>query len=131
DEGGAQSERRAVGWVRRVGEALAEVHRAGLLHLDVKPENIIVTPAGRVALVDFDASREAREFAAVRAERLVTPGYAPFEQYVAAARLGPHTDLYALAATLYCLLAGEAPPAAPDRVRGVVLRPLRERNPRV
>ena len=62
---------------------------------------------------------------------VVTPGYAPLEQYAERATRGAYTDVYSLAATIYHLLTGEMPPAASDRALGVELRAARERNPKI
>lgn len=131
DERGPVPEREALGYGRDVGEALEVVHRQGVLHRDVKPENIILTDDGRVVLLDFGS---ARGFAAGKTRRmtaLLTPGYAPLEQYAEQARRGPFTDVYALGATLYHLLTGQMPVQATDRATGVRLKPPSEVNPRV
>src|SRR4051812_9838425 len=131
EERGALPEAEAVGYAVRVGEALEAIHRAGLLHRDIKPDNIMLADDGRVVLIDFGT---ARAFAAGKTGRmttLVTPGYAPLEQYGAEARFGPFTDVYALGATLYHLLTGRMPAAATDRVLGVELVPPRTLNPSV
>lgn len=120
--GGRLEEAEALGYLHRVGEALDVVHEAGLLHRDIKPDNIIVCAEGRVVLVDFGT---AREFSAGQTQRhsvTLTPGYAPLEQYAQRAQRGPYTDVYALAATAYHLLTGEVPVAAPDRAAGVEFR---------
>ena len=103
-----------------VGAALAVVHRAGLLHRDVKPGNVVLTDDGRVVLVDFGA---ARAFAGASAEmtQLLTPGYAPLEQYTRHGPFGPATDVYALGGFLYHLLTGRCPPPATDRASGTPL----------
>jgi parallel beta-helix repeat protein len=131
ERGGALSEQEAVGYILKVCEALDVVHKAGYLHRDIKPENIIVCGDGRVVLVDFGA---ARSFMAGRTGRMtviLTPGFAPYEQYATKARFGPTLDIYALGATLYYLLTGEVPISAPDRAIGVELRGVREINGRV
>jgi serine/threonine protein kinase len=131
ERGGALSEKEAVGYILKVCEALDVVHKAGYLHRDIKPENIIVCGDGRVVLVDFGA---ARSFMAGRTGRMtviLTPGFAPYEQYATKARFGPTLDIYALGATLYYLLTGEVPISAPDRAIGVELRGVREINGRV
>jgi WD40 repeat protein/predicted Ser/Thr protein kinase len=131
ERGGALSEQEAVGYILKVCEALEVVHKAGYLHRDIKPENIIVCGDGRVVLVDFGA---ARSFMAGRTGRmtvLLTPGFAPLEQYAEQAKRGAYTDIYALGATLYYLLTGQVPVSAADRFSGVELRSVREINGRV
>jgi serine/threonine-protein kinase len=109
---------------RKVAEALEVVHQAGLLHRDIKPDNLFLTPDGRVVLIDFGAARDYAQGRTVAHTRMVTPGYAPLEQYASSARLGPYTDIYALGATLYHALSGSPPPAATDRATGTPLPPL-------
>jgi WD40 repeat protein len=131
ERGGALSEQEAVGYILKVCEALDVVHKAGYLHRDIKPENIIVCGDGRVVLIDFGA---ARAFMAGRTGRMtviLTPGYAPLEQYAEQAKRGAYTDIYALGATLYYLLTGQVPVSAADRFSGVELKSVREINGRV
>ncbi len=131
ERGGRLPESEAVAYIVQVCEALEVVHGAGLLHRDIKPDNIVVCEDGRVVLIDFGA---AREFAARVTQRhtvLLTPGYAPLEQYSERAERGPYTDIYALAATLYHLLTGEVPVPSPDRRMGVALADVRKLNPQV
>ncbi len=114
---------------KRIGEAellsllqplldgLAVVHAAGFLHRDIKPDNIYVRKDdGSLVLLDFGAAREAVGHAASMAD-VVTPGYAPPEQYDNGAQ-GPWTDIYSLGATLYWMISGTKPPDAPARVTG-------------
>lgn len=101
-----------------VADALRVVHRAGLLHRDLKPDNIFLTEDGRAVLIDFGSARAYSGGKTVSHTRLVTPGYAPLEQYSSQAKFGPYTDLYALAATLLHALTGTQPPAATDRLVG-------------
>jgi WD40 repeat protein len=107
------------------------VHKAGYLHRDIKPENIIVCEDGRVVLIDFGAARAYMAGKTGRMTVILTPGFAPYEQYATMARFGPTLDIYALGATLYYLLTGEVPISAPDRAIGVELRGVREINGRV
>ena len=131
ERGGALGEQEAVGYILKVGEALAVVHKAGYLHRDLKPENIIVCEDGRVVLIDFGAARGYMAGKTGRMTVILTPGFAPYEQYATMARFGPTLDIYALGATLYYLLTGEVPISAPDRAIGVELRSVREINGRV
>lgn len=95
-------------------DGLAVVHAAGVLHRDIKPDNIQVRAAdGRLVLLDFGSSGQALAVTD-QAAVVVTPGYAPPEQYGAGTQ-GPWTDLYALAATLYWCVAGRKPPDAEAR----------------
>jgi len=118
--------------VSGVGRALAAVHGAGLLHRDVSPSNIVIV-AGRPVLVDFGL---ARDLVGARTSdlftRMVTPGFAPPEQYDGDGDcIGPTTDVYGLAATLYHALAGRLPASAVQRGAGVRLEPLRRLRPDV
>jgi serine/threonine protein kinase len=131
ERGGVLGEQEAVGYILKVCEALEVVHRAGYLHRDIKPENIIICDDGRVVLVDFGAAREYVAGKTGRMSVILTPGYAPLEQYAEKARRRAYTDIYALGATLYHLLTGLVPVSAPDRATGVELKSVREVNPRV
>ena len=98
-------------------DGLAEVHRRGYLHRDVKPSNIFVQRDGVPVLLDFGAARQALGQRSRRLTAVVSPGYAPFEQYGESGRPGPWSDIYAVGGVMYRCLTGKAPPAAPDRKR--------------
>ena len=96
-------------------DGLSVVHDAGFLHRDIKPDNIYVRDGdGSLVLLDFGAARRAAD-ELTDASNVVTPGYGPIEQYVMGEQ-GPYTDLYAFGATLYWMVTGKKPPAAPDRM---------------
>jgi serine/threonine protein kinase/HAMP domain-containing protein len=106
-----------LGLVQPLLDGLAAVHAAGYLHRDIKPDNIYVRKAdGSLVLLDFGAARQAAGTPGAQAG-VVTPGYAPPEQYGDGGQ-GPWTDLYAMAATLYWMVTGAKPPAAPPRLAG-------------
>jgi serine/threonine protein kinase len=108
--------------------ALSEVHAAGLLHRDIKPDNIMMVARGAV-LIDFGSARAIA--ASGRQSIIVTPGYAPLEQYASEAKRGPFTDVYALGGTLYFALTGQEPVPATDRASGVKQPTAREVNSRI
>ena len=92
-------------------DGLAAVHAAGFLHRDIKPDNIQVRQAdGRLVLLDFGSAGQTVA-AAGQGAVVVTPGYAPLEQY-GLGQQGAWTDLYALGATLYWAVTGKKPPDA-------------------
>ena len=110
---------------RKLLGGLEQVHAANMLHRDIKPDNIYLTQDARAVLIDFGSARAFAEGGAASTHtRLVTPGYAPPEQYASSAKFGPYTDLYALGATLYHALSGKMPPPATDRMLGTALEPL-------
>jgi serine/threonine protein kinase len=104
-----------------VMDALREVHRRGMLHRDVSPDNIYINEKKEVKILDFGSTRYAvREFSQVPA---VKWGYSPIEQYGQAGKQGTWTDVYATAATLYRAITGQDPPDAPDRLKADPLIP--------
>lgn len=106
---------------RAVAQTLEHIHGAGLLHRDIKPDNIYLTKDGRIVLIDFGSVRAFAPGKTMSHTRLVTPGYAPLEQYGNAAKFGPYTDIYALGATLHHALTGQMPPPATDLMLGTPL----------
>lgn len=95
---------------------LALLHSEGLIHRDIKPDNIIVRPDGSPCLIDFgSAVRYTRLSPNDHIDVIATPHYAPPEQFDPAGRQGPWTDIYALGVTLYELMTGRLPPAAGSR----------------
>lgn len=106
---------------------LEEVHAVGLLHRDVKPANIYLKRAGGAMLLDFGSARQSVSSRSRPITSIVTPGYAPFEQYHEDGNQGPWTDLYALGGVVYRMLTGERPPEATKRERRDPMTPLAER----
>jgi serine/threonine protein kinase len=95
---------------------LEKVHRAGFLHRDIKPENIYITLDGRPVLLDFGSARQAVRGRSLVMTSIVTPGYAPFEQYHEDGNQGAWTDIYALGAVMYRGITGKKPPEAIRRM---------------
>ncbi len=122
---GGGGERLLIERLQPLLDGLATVHAAGFLHRDIKPDNIQVRAEdGRMVLLDFGSAGQTVALADQDAV-VVTPGYAPLEQY-GIGEQGAWTDVYALAATLYWAVAGRKPPDAEARAAGVPLLPAAE-----
>lgn len=110
-------ENEVMGILSQILDALGFVHHQGLLHLDLKPANIMLDEGGRVRLIDFGASKQLspRGGASSTSAITYTKGFAPREQMEQnTEKFGPWTDLYALGATLYCLLTNKKSPLPSD-----------------
>ncbi|MEG5172549.1 protein kinase domain-containing protein [Microcoleus sp. B3-D7] len=103
----------AILYITQIGAALKVVHQKGLLHRDVKPQNILLRQGTQeVVLIDFGIAREFTPGATQSHTNMVSDGYAPPEQYFAQGKYTPATDVYGMAATLYTLLTAQVPVAA-------------------
>ncbi len=98
-----------------VMESLDAVHKEGMLHRDIAPDNIYVTESGETKLLDFGAARYHEEEDTHSIRTVIKPGYAPMEQYTSGSAQGPWTDVYAMGATFYRAITGLVPPDAPTR----------------
>lgn len=108
----------AIHYIKQVGSALSLVHEHGLLHRDVKPDNIMLRQdTDSVVLIDFGIAREYTPGKVETNTGMLSAGYAPVEQYLPKHQWSPATDIYALAATLYALLAAKPPVASVLRDR--------------
>ena len=98
--------------------ALEALHAAGIYHRDISPDNILIRDDGTPVLIDFGASRQAMARRTQTVAAIVKPGYSPIEQYDReTGQQGAWSDVYALGATLYSIIAGGPPPDALARVR--------------
>jgi TonB family protein len=97
-------------------DGLVRVHAAGILHRDIKPGNIYVRRDGSPVLLDFGAARQAMGERSRSMTAVLTPPYAPIEQYGKGQPQGPWTDIYAFGVVVYEALSGRQPPDATDRV---------------
>jgi serine/threonine protein kinase len=133
---GALPENEVLTWACQLLSALAYCHGEGVIHRDVKPQNIIIRSDGQPVLVDFGLVKlwnpsDPRTKTAMRG--MGTPEYAPPEQYdIAPGHTDARSDIYSLGSTLYHLLTGQAPPTATQRMADPTsLKPPRTLNPRL
>jgi hypothetical protein len=98
-------------------DGLEKVHAVGFLHRDIKPDNIFVRKDGGAVLIDFGSSRQAVGGSVQALTTIVSPGYAPFEQYTTSAEQGPWSDIYSLAGVFYFAVTGQSPPDAITRMK--------------
>lgn len=129
---GTLPEQVVLGWIKQISSALSYLHGldAPIIHRDVKPANIKITPEGQAILVDFGLAKDwsAGQTTSTGAKG-ITPGFAPPEQYDLG-HTDARTDVYALGATLYVLLTAQHPPDSVDRLIGLsALIPPRMRRP--
>ena len=97
------------------------VHETGFIHRDIKPANIFIRKDGSPLLLDFGSARQALGEETKTLTSLVSPGYAPFEQYYSKSdEQGPFTDIYGLGATLYRAVTGISPMDAVDRSKSIL-----------
>lgn len=89
------------------------LHRAGVIHRDISPDNLILTKEGKLKLIDFGAARSTESGKAMTV--MLKAGFSPLEQYQSKGQ-GPYTDIYAMAGTIYYCLTGVIPPTAMDRI---------------
>ena len=122
---GALPEERALGYIRQIGDALSYVHGHNIMHLDVKPANVIVRKSdGKAILIDFGT---AKQYDSEGSQTSTTPvglsvGYAPIEMTKPGGvqTFSPETDVYSLGATLYYLVTGQNPLDASERMEMIM-----------
>jgi formylglycine-generating enzyme required for sulfatase activity len=114
--GGTLSEEEALALSRPLLDALDYIHRSGVIHQDIKPANIYITEDGDPILLDFGAAGQRLHAAASTRRRLGSEGYAAIEQSEPDGHIGPWTDIYGLAATLYRCVSGQLPVTASQRL---------------
>jgi|JI6StandDraft_1071083.scaffolds.fasta_scaffold26171_3 serine/threonine protein kinase len=102
-------------------DGLDAVHQTGFLHRDIKPDNIYVRADGTPVLLDFGAAR--RVTGKTDLTNIVSPGFAPFEQYHSRGNQGPWTDIYSLGAVMYWMATGRKPMEAASRVKEDAMLP--------
>ena len=122
---GPLSEDRALGYIRKIADALSYVHSRNIMHLDVKPANVLVRKSDdKAILIDFGT---AKQYDSEGTQTSTTPiglsaGYAPIEMTKPGGvqSFSPETDVYSLGATLYYLVTGQNPPDASERIEMIM-----------
>jgi len=115
----------AVGIIRQIGEALTAVHQAGLVHRDAHPGNIMLRRNGQAVLIDFGIASELMP-TVISSRHPCNPAFAPWEQHIEGSGK-PTVDIYALAASLYYTVTGQAPtPSLKRQFQNAVLKPAKD-----
>ena len=110
-------ENQAIEYISKIASALKHLHDHNMLHLDLKPKNIMRRSDGKLYLIDFGLSKQYDESGKAESSRTVglgSPGYAPIEQANFKGGFAPTLDIYALGATFYKMLTGVTPPVSSD-----------------
>ncbi len=96
--------------------AMEQVHKAGLIHRDLSPDNIMLLPDGSVKILDLGAAKDLSINSGASSMQVAKSGFSPLEQYTQRGGSGSWTDVYSMAATIYYTLTGKLPPNAIDRM---------------
>lgn len=112
------AQEQALAYIKQAAEALQYVHAKGILHLDIKPANIMINQSGKAVLIDFGISKhyDSEGKGTSSSTQGYSSGYSPIEQMTPGGlkQFTPPTDIYALGATLYKIISGTTPPASTD-----------------
>lgn len=135
-ERGAQPEALVLNWARQILDALVYLHANKIIHRDIKPHNMILTPDDRIVLVDFGLVKlfdPGQPSTLTLLRGVGTPEYAPLEQYSReVGHTDPRSDIYAFGATLYTLLTGKPPADVHVRLlHPDTMHSVRDLNPKI
>ena len=96
--------------------SMEQVHEKGLIHRDLSPDNLMLTPEGKVEILDLGAAKDLNISSGASSMQVAKGGFSPLEQYTQRGGSGAWTDVYAMAATIYYTLTGILPTPAVDRI---------------
>jgi len=123
DEKGRLNYETAVNYIAQIAEAVDYIHQRDILHRDIKPDNIIITPENKAILIDFGSAREFIHDKTQQHTAIYTQGYAPLEQYSSNSKKGSYSDIYSLGAVFYFALTGQKPMDAATRTMDTMPEP--------
>ncbi|GHT04262.1 hypothetical protein AGMMS49525_10440 [Bacteroidia bacterium] len=113
----------ALDYITQLSEAVDYIHQRDILHRDIKPDDIIITPLNKAILIDFGLAREFIQDKTQSHTTILSHGYAPLEQYSTSSRKGSYTDIYSLGAVFYFALTGKKPMDATMRTMETMPEP--------
>lgn len=127
---GIVSPRQAASAIQQIAAGVGAAHEAGIIHRDVKPQNVLISPSGLCKLTDFGVARQLDHEQTLDGVPLGTRGYMAPEQYRDASNVDARADIFGLGASLWTLLTGRLPPDVFDvankpELLEMVPRPLR------
>jgi serine/threonine protein kinase len=107
----------AINYIAQISEAIGYIHECNppILHRDISPDNVIISPDNKIVLIDFGSAREFVHDKTQNQTAILKKGYAPLEQYSVTSRKGAYTDIYSLGAVFYFVLTGQKPMDATER----------------
>ena len=103
-------------------KGMEQVHKAGLIHRDLSPDNIMIMPDGSIKILDLGAAKDLNVNSGASSMQVAKGGFSPLEQYTQLGGSGTWTDVYSMAATMYYSITGVLPPPVMDRMEEDLIR---------
>ena len=128
-ENGCLSYKELVSLLTPIMKAMIQIHKRGVIHRDISPDNLLFGLDNRARLIDFGAVSALGEQREHTKTVILKKGYAPPEQYLVEGKQGPWTDVYAMAATIYMGVTGRTPVDSVARLQGegLAVEPLQQK----